>query len=136
VLELVLRIGFSLLVIFGLMWGLARLARRPLAGRSGAALSVVARQQLGRTASVAVVRVGDRALVLGVTDSQVNLLAEADLAAVEVPAPGAVDVREPVSVTGGPAALTPGRNRLAGSALSPATWRQAVDALRERTARR
>ena len=32
-LELVLRIGFSLLIVFGLMWALARVVRRPLSGR-------------------------------------------------------------------------------------------------------
>jgi len=33
--ELVLRIGFSLLVVFGLMWGLAKVAKRPLTGNRG-----------------------------------------------------------------------------------------------------
>ncbi|HWH01295.1 MAG TPA: flagellar biosynthetic protein FliO, partial [Pilimelia sp.] len=91
-LELLLRITVSLLVVFGLMWGLARLARRPLGGgRGGSALAVLARQQLGRSSAVAVVRVVDRALVLGVTDNQITLLGEADLAAVQAVtgAPGA-----------------------------------------------
>jgi flagellar protein FliO/FliZ len=106
VVELALRIAFSLLVVFGLLWALARLARRPLAGRRGGALRVLARQQLSRNSSVAVVRVADRALVLGVTDAGVSLLADADPALFEEPAP----VRE--------------------SALSPATWRQALAFLR------
>lgn len=128
-LELVLRIGFSLLVVFGLMWGLARLARRPRAGRAGGTLAVLARQQLSRSASVAVIRVVDRALVIGVTDGQINLLTETDLAALEEHAAPAA-VREPVVLeTARPSAL-------AGSALSPATWRQAVNALRDRTVRR
>jgi flagellar protein FliO/FliZ len=148
VLELTLRIAFSLLVVFGLMWGLARLARRPLGARRGTAtLSVVARQQLSRSASVAVVRLNDRALVLGVTDGQVNLLTETDLAALveptaapvpaPVPAPTRVfapdAVREPVDL---PAERVIRPDRLAGSALSPATWRQTLDFLRDRTARR
>ena len=133
-LELILRIFFSLLVVFGLMWGLARLARRPLGSRGGTAtLSVVARQQLSRSASVAVVRVNDRALVLGVTDGQVNLLTETDLAEVMEPAPAPGAVRERVDL---PAKHVIEHGRLAGSALSPATWRQTLDFLKDRTARR
>ena len=50
--ELVLRIGFSLLVVFGLMWGLAKVARRPLSGHRGTGnLSVLNRQQLARGAA-------------------------------------------------------------------------------------
>ena len=76
--ELSLRILFSLLVVLGLLWGLARIARRPLSGRAGSPLTVVARAQLTRAAAVAVVQVGDRALVLGITDQSVNLLADTD----------------------------------------------------------
>lgn len=81
--ETVLRIGFSLLVVLGLMWAMARVARRPLGRRTGSALAVVARQQLSRNSVVAVVRVADRALILGVTDTQVTMLGEADLTEVE-----------------------------------------------------
>lgn len=90
--ETVLRITFSLLAVLGLMWGMARLARRPLSRRTGSALSVLARQQLSRNAAVTVVRVADRALILGVTDTHVTMLGETDLAVVEehqaVPAGG------------------------------------------------
>ena len=130
-LELVLRIGFSLLIVLGLLWVLAKVARRPLAGRGGAFLAVLARQQISRGASVAVIRVVDRALIVGVTDGQVSLLGEADLAAITSaePAPGAR--REAVALdTPAPA------GRLDGSALSPQTWAQAVRLLRDRTARR
>jgi flagellar protein FliO/FliZ len=79
--ELVLRIGFSLLVIMGLMWALARAVRRPLgAGRPHGQLAVLNRQQLTRGAAVAVVKVADRAMVLGVTDQHVSLLGDADIA--------------------------------------------------------
>ena len=111
--ELTLRIACSLAVVFALLWGLARLARRPLAGRGGATVRVLARQPLTRGSSVAVVRVGDRALVLGVTDAGVSLLADADPA-----------LFDPEVVTTSP--------RLRGSALSPDTWRQALAALRSR----
>ena len=82
--ELVLRIGFSLLIVFGLMWGLAKLARRPLNARRGTgALAVLGRQQLSRSTSVAVIQVADRAYVVGVTEQQISLLGETDLAAFE-----------------------------------------------------
>jgi flagellar protein FliO/FliZ len=75
--ELVLRVLCSLTVVFAILWALARLVRRPL-GRSGGTVTVVARQQLSRGSSVAVVKVADRALVLGVSDAGVSLLADAD----------------------------------------------------------
>jgi flagellar protein FliO/FliZ len=126
--ELVVRIGLSLLLVLGLMWGAARLARRPLNRRGGGLLSVLARQQLSRGSSVAVLRVHDRALVLGVTDQQVTLLGEADLAAVE----SAIGPARSGSATvDGPAA-----GALAGSALSRRTWSQALEQLRDRTARK
>jgi flagellar protein FliO/FliZ len=123
-LEMLVRIGFSLLVVLGLLWLLGRALRRPLAGRAGSTMAVLGRQQLTRGASVALVRVVDRALILGVTDAQVTLLGEADLAAVQHPAPEPAQ-REPVP---------PGR--LDGSVLSPHTWSQTVEFLRSRTARR
>ena len=79
--ELVLRIGFSLFVVLGLMWALARVVRRPLgAGRAHGQLAVLNRQQLTRGAAVTVVKVADRAMILGVTETQVSLLGEADAA--------------------------------------------------------
>jgi flagellar protein FliO/FliZ len=123
--ELVVRVGFSLLVVLGLMWGAARLARRPFARRGGGVLTVLARQQLSRGSAVAVLRVYDRALVLGVTDQQVTLLGETDLDAVESEI--RLTRRTPVPVEGSP---------LAGSALSRRTWSQALEELRDRTVRR
>ena len=127
--ELVLRIGFSLLVVFGLMWVLAKVARRPLGGRRATgALAVLNRQQLTRTAAVAIVRVGDKALVLGVTDQQVTLLGETELAAFEKP-PADHDHRDPVQL------MPTTAGRFDGSVLSPRTWRSAVSFLRDRTTR-
>jgi flagellar protein FliO/FliZ len=110
--ELTVRIIFSLLVVFGLLWGLAKLARRPLSGRGGGFLQVVARQQLTRGSAVAVVKVADRALILGVTEQGVTLLADADPALFE---------ETPVL-----------RDQLAGSALSPKTWSQTFAFFRNR----
>jgi flagellar protein FliO/FliZ len=119
--ELFLRIACSLAVVFGLLWGLARLARRPLSGRGAGALHVLARQQLSRGSSVAVVRVADRALVLGVSDAGVSLLADAD--------PELFEEQQAPSAR-------PSGGSLAGSLLSPGTWRQTVAALRNRGGRK
>ncbi len=135
--ELALRIGFSLLIVFGLMWGLARVVRRPLSGhhRTGT-LSVLNRQQLSRGSSVAVVRVADRALVLGVTDQQVSLLGETELDAF-VKHDDQHEHRDPVLMA--PEALgfaTGDTDKLEGSVLSPRTWRSTMSFLRDRTTRR
>ncbi len=136
-LELSVRIGFSLLVVLGLMWLLAKATRRPLGRRTGA-LAVLARQQVSRHSSVTVVRVADRALVLGVTDTQVTLLMETDLTAVEEEVRAEPTVRRDPVTLDQPELTTPpsGGGRLAGSVLSPKTWSQAMAFLRDRTARR
>ncbi|GGK82868.1 flagellar biosynthetic protein FliO [Mangrovihabitans endophyticus] len=122
--EIVLRIGFSLLIVFGLMWGLAKVVRRPLGAKGQAgSLAVLNRQQLTRGAAVAVVQVADRALIVGVTDHQVSLLGETDLPAFEKPV---AEHRDPVPLGG---------ERLEGSVLSPRTWSATMDFLRERTTR-
>jgi flagellar protein FliO/FliZ len=130
VIELTLRIIFSLLVVLGLMWGLAKLVRRPLAGRRGGLLSVVARQQLTRGSSIAIVQVAGKALVLGVTDQQVTLLIEADPSTLDTPA-----ASEQLDITKLNAALRnpPAPNvPLSGSLLSPDTWSRTWTFLRSR----
>ena len=123
--ELVLRVTFSLFVVLFLMWALARVVRRPLGGRGNGSLTLLNRQQLSRGAAVTVVRVGDRAMILGVTDQQVSLLGEADVEEFE---PDHRRKRESV-----PDDL-PGP--LDGSLLSPRTWTSTLDFLRDRTSRR
>lgn len=138
--ELAIRIGLTLLVIFGLMWGLARLVRRPMgSGRHhGPLLSVLNRQQLTRGAAVTVVRVADRAMILGVTDQQVTLLGDADLEDFE---PHRTAHRDHLPIAEGDLELPdvhpqPGKGRLDGSILSPRTWSSTIDFLRDRTTRR
>lgn len=81
---LVGRLLISLAVVLGLMWLIARRFKRgAVRVKDGRLIDVLGRQQLSRSASVAVVRVLDRALVVGVTDSQVSVLGETDLAAVQ-----------------------------------------------------
>jgi flagellar protein FliO/FliZ len=135
---------FSLLVVLGLMWGLARLVKRPLGARKGGLIDVLGRQQLSRGASLVVVRVADRAMVLGVTDGHVTLLTEAELAAIEEYQPEAPVHREHLSLEslhgsadGNRSApvVSPERS-LAGSMLSTRTWIQAWKFLRERRTRK
>jgi flagellar protein FliO/FliZ len=143
--ELVLRIGFTLAVIMGLLWGLARVVRRPLGGHRGSGpLAVLDRHQLSRGAAVTVVRVADRAVILGVTDQQVSFLGEADLEAfahhaperrdhIEVGTDVVADDSVPLLPPAHPTTL---RGRLDGSLLSARTWTATVDFIREKTSRR
>jgi flagellar protein FliO/FliZ len=142
VIELTIRIVFSLLVVVALMWGMAKLARKPLGIRRGGGLiEVLGRQQLSRGASVAVVRVADRALVLGVTDGHVSLISETDLMAIEEYEPEAPVRREPLSLDSldaqaGKRAGSRLNGPLSGSLLSRNTWTQTMQFLRERRVRK
>ena len=124
-LSLLGRLVVSLAVVLALMAVAAKVMRRrgvvPGGPRSGrrAAIEVVARHGLTRNASIAVVRAGGKALVLGVTDSAVQVLAEADASTLEEPSDG--DRTSPPG--GGPAA--PLR-----------TWKDLIESVRERTVRR
>ncbi|HET6532054.1 MAG TPA: flagellar biosynthetic protein FliO [Actinoplanes sp.] len=132
--ELVLRIGFSLLVVFGLMWALAKVARRPLSGhRRTGTLSVLNRQQLARGAAVTIVQVADKALILGVTDQQVTLLGETALANFDLQTK-VVERRDAMALIPDEVLAPP--RRLDGSILSPRTWRSTMEFLRDRTTRR
>ncbi|NHC47112.1 flagellar biosynthetic protein FliO [Motilibacter sp. K478] len=147
---MLLRLFLSLGVVIALMWLAARVLRGSMGGRNTGALEILARQQLSRGASVSVVRVADRALVVGVTDTQVTLLTETDLEliqlaqeagteATDADADTSVSVDEDGNVrivTAKPARPAVGTGPLAGSILSPDTWRRTVNALRERSTRR
>jgi flagellar protein FliO/FliZ len=162
------RVLVSLAAVLGVMWVLARRMRAGKRGRATKLIDVLGRQALSRSASVAVVRVGDKALVVGVTDNQVSVLSETDLAAAEAlvaeaqagtqsgrsrsrhagsartrtAAPGRpVPMASAAPASGAatpslPLAAEPARaGALAGSALSPATWKQTLESLRDLTAR-
>ncbi|NLT56682.1 MAG: flagellar biosynthetic protein FliO [Actinomycetales bacterium] len=208
-LELTARAVLSLVVVLALVVLVARLVRRSGLRGPGVGLRVLDRVGLAREASLAVVEVGDRALLLGVTSHTVSLLTELDPAvldptvldpAVLDPAvldPAVLDpaVLDPAVLdpaTPGSAALDPasgataagvpgasgaaagtgptgaprfplrtdrgtarpgaaagagrervparrapagGRSRWHGSVLAPSTWRQAIETLRDLTAR-
>ncbi|BCJ43121.1 hypothetical protein GCM10010168_01370 [Actinoplanes ianthinogenes] len=146
-LRLLLQVGFSLFIVLFMMWGLARALRRPFGKSSHGQLAVLNRQQLSRGAAVTVVRVADRALVLGVTDQQISFLGEAELAMFQTPPPEHRDhlVLEPTELidADGTTTTLPGRHPAAptepvqhGSILSPKTWSSTLEFLRERTTRK
>ena len=137
-LELVLRVVFSLSVVLGLLWLIARVSSRRLRGSSHQGLvRTLVRQPLSRGASLAVVSVGERVLVVGVTEQQVNLLTELDAAEVEAAAHaaaepnGAGDRGTEPSVVGDPS-NEGAAAALSGSVLSTQTWKQAFAAATKR----
>jgi flagellar protein FliO/FliZ len=144
------RLLVSLAAVLGIMWLLARRMRKGGRAKDTRLIDVLGRQQLSRNASLAVVRVGEQALVIGVTDAQVSVLGETDLgtaqamvaaaASTPVPAKRALRTahRAPGRHAGAEAdepAASDSRPALSGSALSPQTWRQTVESLRELTSR-
>jgi hypothetical protein len=114
-----------------------RRVRRPRAARRRNRLEVLARQPLGKTASVAVVRVAGRTLLIGVTDTAVQLLSEVDAAAFDEP-DYQVDAPEELTAFSEvharqlhiPEATT------SVTTAAPAAGVSVLDLLRERTVRR
>jgi flagellar protein FliO/FliZ len=142
------RMLLALVLVLGVMWALARWARKPMGvGKGERVMTVLARQQLSRSSSVTVLKLMDRALVLGVTEQGVQLLTETELAPIEqaltVPASPRRRLLAPVPAAalepGGadrPESPVPAKSNLDGSILSPGTWKQLLGAAREMTVRR
>lgn len=116
--ELVVRVVFSLAVVLGLLWFIARTSSRRFGGSARSMVRVVARQSLARSASLAVVEVGDRVLVVGVSENGVSLLTEMDPS--ELP-------ETPVDEAAGP--------RAAGAVLDPTTHAQVLASHRAQSSR-
>lgn len=161
-LELTLRLVASLAIVVGLLLLLARFGARRFSGRAGAMVHVVHRQALSRTSSVTVVTVGSRVLVLGTTEQQISVLTELDpeeltLDALDVPGgeatgptlvPTPLLADNPVVPTatvgshrgshraGGTTTGSQQSGPLAGSVLSPQTWRQAFRSVQRAPGRR
>ena len=85
--ELLVRLVFSLGVVLGLLLLAAKVARRngrslripglgAIGGRTEPTIKVVERHSITRSASLAVVQVGERTLVVGVTEHGVSLLTD------------------------------------------------------------
>jgi flagellar biosynthetic protein FliO len=150
------RVTASLVVVVALAVLAARFARKAGVRGGSAGLRVVERTGLSREASVAVVEVGGRGLVVGITSQGVSLLTEltaAELAAATSPSPATVSpsgalpagAESPQRIVVRPErralGTRPGRSPATafpgtGSVLDPRTWRQAVETLRDLTARR
>ncbi len=134
------RVLLSLLVVVFLAVLAAKLARR--AGLAGGDDTVRLRTRvgLGRDASLAVVQVGEKALVLGVTGTAVRLLTTLDAEEFDKPAPADGGTSSRTGRSAGNTDLVrerPARTRRPsfGEALRLSTRRH-VDGLRERTVRR
>ena len=144
---LVIRLVFSLAIVVGLLLLLARVAGRRFQGKAGAAIQVVHRQALSRGSGVAVVTVGERVLVLGTTDQQVTLLTELEPDEIDLPdaafdaasstgyAPAAEEPRVRAVPTHRAAPQPTKDGALAGSVLSPETWRQVLRVARGASSR-
>ena len=139
---MIIRLVLSLVFIGAVLLFAARVAKKRGLGQGNGLIEVVARQRMGRTSTVNVVRIADLVLVIGATEEQVTLLAEVDADAVEDalrdrrPAPrvGAV---EPVEDGDPPALAARSSNgALAGSVFDREGWGTFVHQVRERTVRR
>jgi flagellar protein FliO/FliZ len=142
IIRLILSLGFVALVLFYA----ARLAKKRGLGQGNGVIEVVARQRMGRSSTVNVVRVADLVLVVGATEEQVTLLAEVDPEAVEqslrerrVARVGAHSADAEPAAVGAPAlaARSPSSSgALAGSVFDRDGWGTFVHQLRERTVRK
>jgi flagellar protein FliO/FliZ len=124
--ELVIRLVFSLAVVVGMLLLLAKFSSKRLRGGSGSLVRVVQRQPLSRTSSVAVVTVGSRVLVLGTTEQQVQLLTELDPDELDVPeveeSPAPVTTPAAAVVTA--PATAPAAARRSGAHAAPSRFRR------------
>jgi flagellar protein FliO/FliZ len=159
---MVIRLFLSLAFVGLVLWFAARVAKkRGLGGAGNGLIEVVARQRMGRTSTVNVVRIGDVVLVVGATEEQVTLLAEVDPETVEsaarereqprptrAPARHLDDdhrdderVEDDVPAPRGlhrpaPAVRASSSGALAGSVFDKNGWGSFVNQMRERTVRR
>src|SRR3954466_6453173 len=133
---MIIRLILSLAFVAAVLLFAARLAKKRGLGQGNGLIEVVARQRMGRTSTLNVVRVADVVLVVGATEEQVTLLAEVDAEAVDA----ALRERQAVRLgTGGgvefgdPPALAarPSSGALAGSVFDRNGWSTFVHQLRE-----
>jgi flagellar protein FliO/FliZ len=151
-----LRVALSLACVLGLIWFAGRRLQGTAALRKprSVPMTVLGRQTLGTGASLALVEIAGRVLLLGVGEQGVRVLTELDVPAAPDAAGRATEVREEIDLSsllagdGGAAAssgepvapasaaIASSAGALHGSVLSPDTWRRAVDVVQQRTARR
>ncbi|TFB69655.1 flagellar biosynthetic protein FliO [Cryobacterium glaciale] len=146
------RVALSLGVVLALLWYLQRRLSRGALGKGVAnPVTVVGRQPIGQKASVVVIEVDGARLVLGVTEQAVTVLHEKSLSPTTT-----TTLDDAISLLGRPADSAPAMAfarsletatataddaasaqrpvasaPLAGSILSPSTWRQTAALLRQ-----
>jgi flagellar protein FliO/FliZ len=141
---MIIRLILSLAFIAVVLLFAARLAKKRGLGQGNGLIEVVARQRMGRSSTVNVVRIADVVLVVGATEEQVTLLAEVDAEAIDaalrerratgrpLPAADAAVGDSPVPAL----AERASSGALAGSVFDRNGWGSLVNQLRERTVRR
>jgi flagellar protein FliO/FliZ len=140
IIRLILSLGFIAVVLLYA----ARLAKKKGLGQGNGVIEVVARQRMGRTSTVNVVRIADVVLVIGATEENITLLAEVDsetvdaaLAQRRVPTPRPAEAGAVAAGAVAPALVArTSSGALAGSVFDRAGWGSFVRELRERTVRK
>ncbi len=121
---LLLRMLASLVVVGVLLWALAKMARdRGFSALGRGPIHVQAQRALNRSASLVLVKVGERQLLLGVGEQGVQVLAEGDELVADL-----VDITDTVDVAD--EGTDAGRGRV--GRLQPGL----LESLRDRTVRR
>jgi flagellar protein FliO/FliZ len=137
---MIIRLILSLVFVAAVLLFAARLAKKRGLGQGNGLIEVVARQRMGRSSTVNVVRIADVVLVVGATEEQITLLAEVDAETVDAAlAERGAPSRVAATVPGPrPPALAARSSDgpLAGSVLDRNGWGTFVNELRERTVRR
>ena len=117
VLGAIIKVALTFGLLFLTLKLVARVNGRGLRVRTSAGaprpVELVGRTSLGRSASVALVRMGERCFALGVTEQKVNVLSEVEIDLTPPPPPAGTQ----------------------GPVVRP-SWRELVESLRERTVRR
>jgi flagellar protein FliO/FliZ len=139
---MIIRLVLSLAFIAVVLFYAARLAKKRGLGQGNGLIEVVARQRMGRTSTVNVVRIADVVLVVGATEEQVTLLAEVDAETIDAAlserrVPARVGAAEVGAAGTAPALVARSSSgALAGSVFDRNGWGTFVHQLRERTVRR
>ena len=129
------RLIFSMGIVLGLMWIAARVLQRkglgPVAKRQARAvdLELLARKNVGRHASIAVVRAAGQAMVVGITEHEITKLADADLMAIDLEAEAEVAAASEAASQGTAAPQQ-------GFATPGQAWKAMLEHVREKTVRR
>ena len=131
-------------LVFGLLFVTLKVVGKMHSGGSklsgrheGAVIQVIGRQSIGRNADVTVVTLGDRTLVLGVTEHNVSMVAELDPEEMEtrevIDLPSVAPTAIAAATTATKTLAIPARTQ---APVSVPSWRDLLESMRERTVRR